>query len=373
MDVIELTKNLIKFPSYTGNIQAINDCINYCINYFKDNKKVFIKKEEKNDLPSVLLSNIDSLDLDVLDVGHIDVVPVNTNKMFEPRIEEGVMYGRGTSDMKDSVAASIKTLEYIIENNLPIKYGTLIVSDEETGGTNGAKYWAEEIKLKTKVLLDGDAGSLINKIIQKAKGVIFVNLISHGKSAHGSRPWLGIDANENLINTLINLRKVFPYYSLENHSKEDEWVTTMHVGLIKGGNAANAISEKAEATLDIRFTEEYDLDKVIKLIKQNVVGDIEINAQELGKMVFNELDNKYLQLYKSSIEKITKQQAIFDFVTSGSDSRYFYNKDTTIIPNQPTGGEIHGDNEWVKVETIKQFLEIKKDFIHELIKNKYLN
>lgn len=47
MDVVELTKDLIKIPSCINNNQAIQDCINYCINYFKDNKKVFIKKRRK--------------------------------------------------------------------------------------------------------------------------------------------------------------------------------------------------------------------------------------------------------------------------------------------------------------------------------------
>ena len=372
MDVIELVKNLIKFPSYTGNNQEIHNCINYCINYFKDNKKVFIKKEEKNGLPSVLLSNVDSLELDVLDVGHIDVVPVNDNKMFEPKIEGNIMYGRGTSDMKDSVAVSIKTLEYVIENNLPLKYGTLIVSDEETGGQNGAKHWAENIKLKTKVLLDGDSGGIINNIIQKSKGAMFLKLTSYGKTAHGSRPWLGIDANENLINTIVNLRKIFPYYCENNHSKEDEWCTTMHVGTFNGGTATNAITDKAEATLDIRFTEKYNADKILQIVKENAVGDTEVSLIGSGRVVYSDENNKYFQAYKKSVEKITGKEAILGFVTGASDSEYFYNDNTIIIPNQPTGGDIHNDGEWVDIETIKQFLEIKKDFLNNLIKNKYL-
>ena len=44
-------------------------------------------------------------------------------------------------------------------------------------------------------------------------------------------------------------------------------------------------------------------------------------------------------------------------------NRFFANEDTVIIPNQPTGGNIHNDDEWVDIETIKQFLEIKKDFL----------
>ena len=235
------------------------------------------------------------------------------------------MYGRGTSDMKDSVAVSIKTLEYVIENNLPLKYGTLIVSDEETGGQNGAKHWAEDIKLKTKVLLDGDAGLLINKIIQKSKGIAGIKLVCHGKTAHGSRPWLGIDANENLINTIVNLRKIFPYYSMENHSSENEWNETMHVGTMQGGIARNAICDLAEATLDIRFTEKYNADKILQIVKENVVGDTEVSLIGSGRVVYSDENNKYFQAYKKSVEKITGKEAILGFVTGTSDSEYFYN------------------------------------------------
>ena len=43
-------------------------------------------------------------------------------------------------------------------------FTALWIEDEETGGFNGAKYWTENLGLKTKVLLDPDGGKEINKI-----------------------------------------------------------------------------------------------------------------------------------------------------------------------------------------------------------------
>ena len=367
MELVELIKTLIKFQSYTGNIDAINSCLNFCIRYFKNlnRQNIFIKEVCYQNTRSVLISNVDTLNLDVLEVGHIDVVPVNDFKMFEPIIKDNVMYGRGTGDMKGFVASAIKLFEYVVDNNFNLKYGLLIVSDEEPGGFYGSKYWAENMKLKAKIVLDADAGNSLNKIIYKAKASYFIKLISKGKSAHGSKPWLGSDAIENLILTINNLRKTFLSYSTEN-IPNDEWITTLHIGKIKGGEADNSIAENAEAILDFRTTEKYSTQLLLKIIQKSLVGNVKIEIQEEGIFVNNNTDNKYLQLYKDTIEEQIKEKVIFDFATGASDARYFTGKDTVIISNQANCGNLHSDNEWLDLSSLNKFYEIRKRFIEKL-------
>lgn len=365
MNLIELTEKLIKFPSYTGNNEAINQCLEFCINYFRNNSKIFIKREQKNGVKSVLLSNIGTLDFDVLEVGHIDVVPATSNDMFIPKIINNIIYGRGTGDMKGFVAVAMKIFEYIIENKLNLKYGLLIVSDEEPGGFDGAKYWAEELGLKTKILLDADAGGALNTIIYKAKACYFAKLIAKGKSAHGSMPWLAIDANENLLNSILNLRKTFPYICEKSNIK-DKWITTMHAGLINGGQAINAISNYAEAILDFRYTNEYNNHSLFKIIKESLEEGVEFIVQEEGIPIFNDKNNKYLQLYKREIEDITGKEADFNFATGASDARYFSNPNTVIISNQADCGNIHSDGEWLNLDQQERFYQVRAGFLKNL-------
>lgn len=91
-----------------------------------------------------------------------------------------------------------------------------------------------------------------------------LKLTSNGLSAHGSMPWLGIDANENLINTLVNIRKYFPYVSRENPA-DNEWITTFHTGIFNGGEAMNTICPEAIAKVDFRITEDWPEEKFWKL------------------------------------------------------------------------------------------------------------
>ena len=366
MELLELIKKLIEFQSYTGNQKAINDCLKFCINYFIDKNNVYIKQIEINKNKSVLISNIDTSDFDVLEVCHIDVVPVNNTKQYIPNIIDNIMYARGSGDMKGFVAVAIKLFEYAINNNFNLKYGLLIVSDEEPGGFNGAKYWTENLNLKTKILLDADAGNNLNTIISKSKASFFVKLISNGKSAHGSKPWLGNDAIENLIQTINNLRKFFSYYSINNLSIND-WITTMHIGTIIGGEAENSIAKKCQAVLDFRYTEKYNDNSILDIIKNCLVPDVDVVIQENGYLVNNDINNKYLQMYKNIIEKKTKKEVKFDFSSVASDSRYFStNKDTIIISNQADCGDLHGDNEWLNIKKLELFFEIRKEFIDSL-------
>jgi acetylornithine deacetylase/succinyl-diaminopimelate desuccinylase-like protein len=82
MAIIQTIKDLVKIPSQTGNISAIKECLNYCKDCFK-NTKVFIREEEHNQIPSILISNADTLDFDVIQIGHIDVVSADKS-MFNP-------------------------------------------------------------------------------------------------------------------------------------------------------------------------------------------------------------------------------------------------------------------------------------------------
>lgn len=365
MNTVELSQDLIKIPSISGNFTETKRCIDYCKNYFKNFNNVKIKEIEINNTPSILLSNYDGLDFDIISIGHIDVVPVEDNKMFIPEIKDGKLYGRGSYDMKSLVAVSMKMLEYVLKNNFKYKFGILIVSDEEIGGGNGAKYWAEELKLKSKIILDFDDGSDLNILTKRRKGSLMLKLTSKGLSAHGSMPWLGIDANENLINTLVNIRKYFPYVSRENPI-DNEWITTFHTGIFKGGEAMNTICPEAIAKVDFRITEDWPEEKILEIVKNSVVGNIEIEKLVSGKVVSTDLNNNFVKMYVDCIKEETKKDVSFGDRTGGTDCRYFVNGDTVIIQHGPNGFGIHSNNEYVEIESLEKFENIQKGFLGKL-------
>jgi acetylornithine deacetylase/succinyl-diaminopimelate desuccinylase-like protein len=124
--------------------------------------------EKKGIAPVIMIRNHNSLDFDALVLGHIDVVPAD-DKMFNPVVKGGKLYGRGSLDMKSFAAVAMNSMQYVIENKLPIKFGIILSSDEEKGSKGTKAFLEKYSKIKADVVLDNDVGGDITKIIAKCK------------------------------------------------------------------------------------------------------------------------------------------------------------------------------------------------------------
>ena len=103
----------------------------------------------------------------VLIYGHYDVQPVDpvelwTTPPFEPTLRGDNLYGRGASDMKGQVAASLKAVEAVVRTgSLPVNVKWLIEGEEEIGSPNLAAFIGEHTELLAcDVCLNPDAGML---------------------------------------------------------------------------------------------------------------------------------------------------------------------------------------------------------------------
>ncbi len=87
--------------------------------------------------------------------GHTDVVPTGpldkwTSPPFAPEIRDGMLYGRGTADMKSSLAASVTAVEAFLAAHpeFPGSLGFLLTSDEEGDATDGTVAVVEVLKAR---------------------------------------------------------------------------------------------------------------------------------------------------------------------------------------------------------------------------------
>ena len=198
MKIIEVAQELMKFRTETGNTKEINEAMSYIKNMMTligAKVDIFTKKDTA---PVIFIRNKNSLDLDALVLGHIDVVPAE-DKMFKPVVKGGKLYGRGSLDMKSFAAVALNSMQYVIEHKLPLKFGVILSSDEEKGSKGTKAFLEKYAKIKADVVLDNDVGGDITKLIVKCKNPVFVKIKTHGKEAHGSLPWDGIDANELML------------------------------------------------------------------------------------------------------------------------------------------------------------------------------
>ena len=85
------------------------------------------------------------------------------------------------------------------------------------------------------------------KLASGHKGLLIFTLKAHGKAGHSGYPWLGQNANHLLVPALAALQK------LELPSSERYGNTTLNIGLVSGGVAANVIAEEAQASIGVRI------------------------------------------------------------------------------------------------------------------------
>ncbi len=365
MKVIEVAQELIRFKSETGNEEEIDKTMAYIKNMMKLlGAKVDIFKK-KGIAPVIFIRNKNTINFDALILGHIDVVPAD-DKMFNPKIKDGKLYGRGSLDMKSFAAVALNSMQYVIEHKLPLNFGVILSSDEEKG-SKGTKAFLEKYKdIHADIVLDNDVGGDITKIIAKCKNPVFVKIIAKGEEAHGSRPWDGIDANELMMEVLGKIRKIYPAYAKNGKTPKNKWIDTLHFARIEGGKVANIISDYCEALCDFRLVETSTVEDLKKNLDKCMIDGVSYEVVSSSTPVVMDEKNPLILEYKHFAEEILGQKITFEYEGGATDAREFAVRGSTVIMHSGTGDGMHAAGEYVEVSSVEQIAEIQTRFLSKL-------
>jgi succinyl-diaminopimelate desuccinylase len=238
--------------------------------------------------------------------GHIDVVPPGAGWTVDPfgaELRDGRIYGRGVTDQKAGIAASLFAIEAIRREGVKLQ-GSVEQSatvDEESGGFAGVAYLAEHGYIKRELIdyviitepLDYD------RICLGHRGVYWFEILMRGRIAHGSMPFLGVSAIDRMAR-LIELveRELKPKLSKRRTTMpvepEGARGATINVNSIFGGQDLNSlqtpcVADLCRAVFDRRFLIEEELDNVrqefIDLIEQLRAEDSELQYEMRDKLI----------------------------------------------------------------------------------------
>jgi succinyl-diaminopimelate desuccinylase len=141
--------------------------------------------------------------------GHFDVVPVGEGWTVEPfgaLVSDGKLFGRGTSDQKAGIAASIFAIEAIRRSGVKLR-GTIEQSgtvDEESGGFAGVACLAQRGYIsssRTNYVIITEPSN-VDRVCIGHRGVYWFKVVQHGRIGHGSMPHLGLSAADHLGDVL---------------------------------------------------------------------------------------------------------------------------------------------------------------------------
>jgi succinyl-diaminopimelate desuccinylase len=202
---------------------------------------------------------------------HFDTVPLGRVEWDHEPLAAGLdgdrLYGRGSSDMKGGLAAIVTAAERVAALGRGEAGLELVLCAGEETGCEGARALAGGSVL-------GDAGAVLvaeptsNYPCLAHKGVVWLDAVTRGRSAHGSTPDLGENAVYKLARAIGELER------FDFGGPEHELLTapTLSVGTVAGGVNINSVPDGAVAGIDVRTVPGLAGDEVVARLA-DVLGE----------------------------------------------------------------------------------------------------
>ncbi len=202
----------------------------------------------------------------LLVTGHLDTVPPGNcpwqHDPFGAEIEDGLIYGRGASDMKGSVAAMLYAIARMKRKGIIPKQNIVFLGTAgEEMFCQGALHFVDKNGMeKIGAVLVGEPSN--GDLLLAHKGAAWLEVNTYGKTAHGSMPDLGVNAVMSM-NAFLNAL-VGQSFQVEPHPLLG--LPTISVNKIDGGVAINVVPDSCTCKIDIRTIPGQTEEDVRKLI-----------------------------------------------------------------------------------------------------------
>jgi len=232
LDVVELATQLIAIPSLSGHEHAVTDFVIDLLTARGWNVRTQPVSAGRVNVWATRGTG------DVTLSTHLDTVP----HFFPPRRENGKLFGRGACDAKGIAAAMLCAAQRLADEGED-RVDLLFVVGEELR-SDGARL-AAALPATSRWLVNGEPTE--SKLVSASKGSLRLILRTKGQEAHSAYPELGSSAVEAMVGLLAELRQ------LQLPKDRELGETTMNVGTIRGGSAANVFAGECEVEAMIRL------------------------------------------------------------------------------------------------------------------------
>jgi len=366
MDLISLTRKLLSFNNINppGNEEII---ARYVADILLENHfTVRLPEFEKGRLHLIAEKGISTHKAPIVLSGHFDTVPLGNNKWsvdpFAGEINDGKLWGRGSSDMKGGVAAMILAAIDAFKDSPPEGGIRLIFTAAEELGCIGIQQLMKTIDDPgyASAIIVGEPTSNIPAIGHK--GAIYLNAVTSGKTAHSSMPQLGDNAIYKAAAAILKAK------DFQFETEEDTLLgfPTINVGRMSGGLNINSVPDHAEFTIDIRSTSKTDHGKTIKRLSGELGGETKLEVLVDMNSVFTKEDDPFIQLVYEicGIKNGSKGfPRLLPYLTDGSVLQRVYKGAPTIIlgPGEPEMA--HKTDEFCYIDKLEESYRIYKEII----------
>jgi succinyl-diaminopimelate desuccinylase len=289
--------------------------------------------------------------------GHLDVVPGHAEQ-FSPRIEGDRLYGRGAYDMKGGLAAMMCAMRDLADQR-SVRMRFVCVPDEESEDIDTRSI--DEIVrggFPADFAITGEPTDL--HVGVQAKGVLAFRLNVHGRSAHGSTPWLGDNAVLKAIDVFRRIESL--PFSRESSELFDR--PSVNLGRIQGGDALNKVPDLCTMVVDIRYLPNQDPGEILEQIRS--IPDIEVVKTFTRVPADVSRSNPYVIALVAAVGRLTSGESMSVGRDGASDANSFLQAGIPAVEFGPAGAGHHGPEEWVSIASLSQYRQALCDFVAQL-------
>ena len=249
VDVVDLVRELVRRTTVSADAVAQRDALGMVTEVLRERAPHLEATAGRDpDQPWTLLRTpTDPARPQLLLACHVDTVPVPDagawgRDPFGAELEEGRVWGRGGSDMKAGLVASVAALA-AADPQTPV--ALLLTSDEEIG-SKGAIAAADAVAGQRigAVIVPEATG---NQIVLGHRGALWLAVRTVGRAAHGSTPERGHNAVLDLAALLARAGGSLPLRTDPFLGTE-----TWNPGVVSGGTVPNVVPDRAEVVVDMR-------------------------------------------------------------------------------------------------------------------------
>ncbi len=308
----------------------------------------------------------------LLFASHLDVVPPGDDKWrFEPfgaAVEDGKVFGRGSADMKAGLTACLTAMLDILEEDVELKGKVIFAATagEETDSC-GAKRYVEQMDAAERSRL---VGVVIPEptdfeIVTAHRGILWLELETAGKTAHGSMPDMGVNAVMKMVKVLAEVQKL--KLRCEIHPVLGD--CSMSVNQIEGGKATNVIPDSCRAKADIRTVPGQNKEVIVKEFEdlfaklQQEDEELKAKVSKVERYVPSMITDENCSFVRDFCSAVDIDETIA--VKYTTDGPIFSETGAPIIVFGPgSSGTCHKPDEFVEIADVEK----GRDYYRRIIK-----
>ena len=313
--------------------------------------------------------------------GHLDTFPIGedlgwTVSPLDGVVKDGLLFGRGISDMKGGIAASILATQILGEHRDAWR-GEIVLTlagDEETMGALGTRHLLEHHpQARGDAMISGDVGS--SMVVRFGeKGLLWVEIEAEGKPAHGAHVHKGINAIDRLREALDVLKQLETITADEppmvaaaieaaraiseplSGAGESEVLrkVTVNIGVVQGGVSPNLVPTRASAKADIRLPVGLNTGDIEARLRQQLakIPGILMRVAQRYEPNFTAPSHEIVSTVADAAQEILGARPAINMRVGASDARLYRLFGVPSVVFGPTPYNMGGPDEHVRLDEL---------------------